>query len=60
MITKMKDVYPDYKKIREESCRTDCTITEADFSTSRPNPRRIANAVGDINRYLMYKNGGKV
>lgn len=56
----MKDVYPDYKKIREESCRTDCTITEADFSTSRPNPRRIANAVGDINRYLMYKNGGKV
>ena len=46
---------PDYKLIREESRRIDCTISEADFYTSRPNPNRIAVAAGDINRYLNLK-----
>ena len=50
--------YPDYRKIRELSHRMDCTITEADFNTSRPNPYRIDYAASDINRYL--KRGGEL
>ena len=53
-----KNTYLDYKKIREESRRIDCTITLADFSTHYPNSNRIAYAASDINRYLRYKNGG--
>lgn len=48
----------DYKTIRELSHRIDCTITEADFNTSHPNPYRIDYITSDIHRYL--KNvGGK-
>lgn len=53
-------IYPDYEKIRKESCRIDCTIVEADFNTSRPNPRRISVVAGDINRYLTRKTGGRL
>ena len=54
--TKFKE--PDYKTIRELSHRIDCTITEADFDTSHPNPYRIDYVASDIHRYL--KNvGGK-
>ena len=56
----LKVTYPDYKKIKKESCHFDCTITEADFNTSHPNPRRIVYTASDINRYLNYKNGGRV
>lgn len=49
----------DYKRIRELSHRIDCTITEADFNTNRPNPRRIDYITSDINRYLKYT-GGKI
>lgn len=51
-----KNVMPDYKKIRELSNRIDCTITRADFNTSRPNPYRIASTANDIHRYLKYVN----
>lgn len=47
---------PDYKKLQEMSHRVDCTITEADFNTSHPNPYRIDYTAGDIHRYL--KRGG--
>lgn len=49
-----KITYPDYKSIRELSYRMDCTITEADFNTSHPNPLRIGCMLCDINRYLKY------
>ena len=53
-----KITYPDYKSIRELSHCMDCTITEADFNTSHPNPYRIDYLISDIHRYL--KNvGGK-
>ena len=50
--TKLKE--PDCKTIRELSHRIDCTITEADFNTSRPNPCRIDYTASDIHRYLKY------
>ena len=59
MNTETKNTYPDYKKIREEGRRIDCTITWADFSTHYHNSNRIAYTASDINRYLRYKNGGK-
>ena len=54
-----KITYPDYKSIRELSHRIDCTITQADFNTSSPNPYRIDYMLCDINRYLKYT-GGKI
>ena len=59
MKTEVKNTYLDYKKIREESCRIDCTITLSDFCTSYPNPYRIDYAASDIHRYLKYM-GGKI
>ena len=53
--TKFKKL--DYKAIRELSHRIDCTITEADFNTNHPNPRRIDYMVSDIRRYLKYAGG---
>ena len=53
--TKFKE--PDYERIRELSHRIDCTITEADFNTSRPNPYRIDYTASDIHRYLKYAGG---
>ena len=50
--TKFKE--PDYKRIRELSHLMDCTITEADFNTSHPNPYRIDYTASDIHRYLKY------
>ena len=50
--TKFKE--PDYKTIRELSHRIDCTITQADFDTSHPNPIRIDYIASDIHRYLKY------
>lgn len=47
----------DYKTIRELSHRIDCTITEADFDTSKPNPYRIDYITSDINRYLKHTGG---
>ena len=52
--TKFKE--PDYKAIRELSHRIDCTITEADYYTSHPNPYRIYYMASDIHRYLKYVN----
>ena len=49
-----KITYPDYKTIRELSHRMDCTITQADFNTSSPNPYRIDYTASDIHRYLKY------
>lgn len=49
--TKQNKVYIDYKTIREIGKRMDCTITEADFNTSHPNPYRISYMVNDIARY---------
>lgn len=60
MKAKKEFIYPDYEKIRKESRRIDCTITEADFNTSCPNPYRINVTAGDINRYLKCKTGGNV
>ena len=53
--TKFKEL--DYEKIQELSHRIDCTITEADFNTSHPNPYRIDYAASDIHRYLKYTGG---
>lgn len=52
-----KNTYPDYKSIRELSHCMDCTITQADFDTSNPNPYRIDYAASDIYRYLKYAGG---
>ena len=54
-----KIVMLDYKRIRELSHRIDCTITEADFNTSHPNPYRIDYTASDIHRYLKCT-GGKI
>lgn len=51
---KVKIIEPDYKKIRELSHCIDCTIREADFNTSFPNPYRISYTASDIHRYLKY------
>lgn len=56
MENKTKITQPDYKAIRELSHRIDCTITEADFNTSHPNPYRIDYMLSDIHRYLKYTN----
>lgn len=56
--TKFKE--PDYKLIQKLSHRIDCTITEADFNTNRPNPYRIDYAVSDIHRYSKSKMGGNL
>ena len=53
--TKLKK--PDYKAIRELSYCMDCTITQADFNTSSPNPLRIDYLISDMNRYLKYAGG---
>ena len=52
-----KITYPDYKSIRELSHCIDCTITQADFNTSSPNPYRIDYLISDIGRYLKYAGG---
>ncbi len=52
-----KLTYPDYKRIRELSHRIDCTVTQADFDTSHPNPNRINYTASDVNRYLKYTGG---
>ena len=49
-----KITYPDYKSIRELSHCMDCTITQADFDTSNPNPYRIRYLISDIHRCLKY------
>lgn len=54
-----KIVMLDYKRIQELSHRIDCTITEADFNTSYPNPYRIDYTASDIHRYLKHV-GGKM
>lgn len=56
MKSETKITYPDYKKIHEESCCIDCIITESDFDTNQPNPRRIDYMIKDIDKYLKYKN----
>ena len=48
---------PDYKAIQKLSHRIDCTVTQADFDTSHPNPYRIDYAVSDIHRYMKYIGG---
>lgn len=60
MENKTKFREPDYKTIRELSHRIGCTITEADFDTSKPNPYRIDNVVSDIHRYLKYVGGERL
>ena len=55
-----KIVAPDYKRIQELSHRIDCTITEADFDTSHPNPYRVDYTASDIHRYLKYVNKERV
>ena len=57
---KVKNTYSDYELIKELSYHIDCTVTEADFDTSHPNPYRIDYAASDIYRYLKYKTGGKI
>ena len=57
---KVKIIRPDYKAIREMSKRMDCTITDADFNTEEPNPDRLDCVSADINKYLKYKNGGRL
>lgn len=54
MENEIKFKEPDYKRIRELSHRIDCTVTQADFDTSHPNPYRIDYIVSDIHRYLKY------
>lgn len=44
-------MYPDYKKIRNESCRINCMITQEDFYTNYPNPYRIDYIARDISDY---------
>ena len=53
--TKFKE--PDYNTIRELSHCIDCTITQADFNTSSPNPYRIDYLISDISKYLKYAVG---
>lgn len=48
---KQNNRYIDYKAIRELGKRIDCTLSEADFNTSHPNPYRIDYTVADISRY---------
>ena len=48
---------PDYKAICKLSHLIDCSITEADFNTSHPNPYRIDYTASDIHRYLKYIGG---
>lgn len=55
-----KITYTDYKAVRELSHCMDCTITQADFNTSSPNPYRIDYLISDIYRYLKYKTGDKI
>ena len=52
-----KITYPDYKSIRELSHCIDCTITQADFNASNPNPYRIDYLISDINRHLKHAGG---
>ena len=44
-------IYPDYKKIRNESCRINCMVTQEDFYTNHPNPYRIDYIARDIGEY---------
>ncbi len=60
MKNETKFTYLDYKSIREKSNRIDCTISEADFNTNHPNPRRIDTIASDINRYFKYTGGEKL
>lgn len=48
---------PDYKAIQKLSHRIDCTVTQADFDTSHPNPYRIDYTASDIHRYLKCTGG---
>lgn len=52
-----KITYTDYKAVRELSHCMDCTITQADFNTSSPNPYRIDYLISDISKYLKYAVG---
>lgn len=48
---------PNYKAIQFLSQCMDCTITQADFDTSKPNPHRISYVASDIHRYLKHVGG---
>ena len=50
-----KTTYWNYKEIQKESHRIDCTITEEDFNTNRPNSCRINALISDMNRHLKYE-----
>ena len=47
-----KIIRSDLKTIQKISQRIDHTVTEADFDTYRPNPRRVDSIASDIHRYL--------
>ena len=49
------NTYMDYQSILDESHCIDCTITEDDFNTNRPNLYRINYIASDINRHLKSK-----
>lgn len=53
-----KFTYLNHEEIRRDSHRVDCTVTEADFNTNRPNPYRINYAISDISRYFKHNKKG--
>ena len=60
MKTNTKHTYLDYKTIQQESHCVDCTISEADFYTNRPNLYRINAIVCDLNKHLKITTGGRL
>lgn len=48
---KGKGRYIDYKAIQDLGLHIDCTVSLADFDTSKPNPYRISYTASDIGRY---------
>lgn len=48
----------DYKAIKENAHKIDCSVRISDFDTSHPNPYRLDYITSDMRRYWNY--GGKL
>jgi hypothetical protein len=45
----------DYKAIKENAHKIDCSVRISDFDTSHPNPYRLDYITSDMRRYWNYK-----
>lgn len=53
-----KTIHDEYLAIKEVSSRTNCLVTETDFSTYYPSGNRIERTIREMNQYIYQKKRG--